>query len=130
MSFVTLSHLSKFATAFAEKVTELFVRKESGKGISSNDYTTEEKEKLKGISEGANQTTVDTALSTTSTNPVQNKAVKAELDKKAPLASPTLTGKPLAPTAAEGTNTTQIATTAFVQNAVSKVLVAGDGLFA
>ena len=90
----------------------------------------EEKEKLKGISEGANQTTVDTALSTTSTNPVQNKAVKAELDKKAPLASPTLTGKPLAPTAAEGTNTTQIATTAFVQNAVSKVLAAGDGLFA
>ena len=122
MSFVTLSHLSKFATAFAEKVTELFVRKESGKGLSSNDYTTEEKEKLKGISEGANQTT--------STNPVQNKAVKAELDKKAQLASPTLTGKPLAPTAAEGTNTTQIATTAFVQNAVSKVLVAGDGLFA
>lgn len=47
MSFVTLSHLSKFATAFAEKVTELFVRKESGKGLSSNDYTTEEKEKLK-----------------------------------------------------------------------------------
>ena len=41
-----------------------------------------------------------------------------------------MTGKPLAPTAAEGTNTTQIATTAFVQNAVSKVLVAGDGLFA
>lgn len=61
MSFVTLSHLSKFATAFAEKVTELFVRKESGKGLSSNDYTTEEKEKLKGISEGANQTTVDVA---------------------------------------------------------------------
>ena len=128
MSFVTLSHLSKFATAFAEKVTELFVRKESGKGLSSNDYTTEEKEKLSGISEGANKTTVDTALSTTSTNPVQNKVVKAELDKKAPLASPTLTGKPLAPTAAEGTNTTQIATTAFVQNAVSKGLAAGDAM--
>jgi hypothetical protein len=31
-------------------------------------------------------------------------------------ASPTLTGTPLAPTAAPGTNTTQIATTAFVQN--------------
>ena len=34
---------------------------------------------------------------------------------KAPLASPTLTGTPLAPTAASGTDTTQIATTAFVQ---------------
>lgn len=36
----------------------------------------------------------------------------------APKASPALTGTPTAPTAAAGTNTTQIATTAFVQNAV------------
>jgi len=33
---------------------------------------------------------------------------------KAPLASPALTGVPTAPTAADGTNTTQVATTAFV----------------
>lgn len=38
---------------------------------------------------------------------------------KAPLASPTFTGTPAAPTAATGTNTTQIATTAFVQNEIS-----------
>jgi len=37
----------------------------------------------------------------------------------APLESPILTGIPTAPTASAGTNTTQIATTAFVQNAVS-----------
>lgn len=37
----------------------------------------------------------------------------------APIASPTFTGTPAAPTAAPGTNTTQIATTAFVQNAIS-----------
>ena len=37
---------------------------------------------------------------------------------KAPLASPTLTGVPTAPTATSGTNTTQIATTAYVQTAV------------
>lgn len=36
------------------------------------------------------------------------------LAAKAPLASPTFTGTPAAPTAAVGTNTTQIATTAFV----------------
>lgn len=36
-------------------------------------------------------------------------------------ASPTLTGVPLAPTASAGTNTTQIATTAFVTTAVSAV---------
>jgi hypothetical protein len=37
---------------------------------------------------------------------------------RAPLASPSLTGTPLAPTATAGTNTTQIATTAFVTAAV------------
>lgn len=36
------------------------------------------------------------------------------LDGKAPLASPALTGTPTAPTPASGTNTTQLATTAFV----------------
>ena len=40
---------------------------------------------------------------------------------RAPLASPALTGTPTAPTAASGTNTTQIATTAFVQGAVSDI---------
>ncbi len=40
---------------------------------------------------------------------------------KAPLASPALTGTPTAPTAAVGTNTTQLATTAFVQAAFGGV---------
>ena len=42
----------------------------------------------------------------------------------APLASPTLTGIPAAPTAVGGTNTTQLATTAFVQAAIA---AAGTG---
>ena len=41
--------------------------------------------------------------------------IKSQLDLKAPLSSPTFTGTVTAPTAAPGTNTTQIATTAFVQ---------------
>jgi hypothetical protein len=41
---------------------------------------------------------------------------------KANLASPALTGTPTAPTAAAGTNTTQIATTAFVGTAVSNLV--------
>ena len=40
------------------------------------------------------------------------------LNVKAPLGSPDFNGTPTAPTAAAGTSTTQIATTAFVQNAV------------
>lgn len=43
------------------------------------------------------------------------------LGSKANLASPALTGVPTAPTAATGTNSTQLATTAFVQTAVPAV---------
>ena len=43
----------------------------------------------------------------------------SDLSAKAPLASPALTGTPTAPTAAADTNTTQIATTAFVLGQVS-----------
>ena len=77
-----------------------------------------DKTKLNGIATGANKTTVDSSLSSTSTNPVQNKVINTALAAKAPLASPALTGTPTAPTAAAGTNTTQIATTAFVKAAV------------
>jgi hypothetical protein len=42
---------------------------------------------------------------------------------KADLASPTFTGTPAGPTAAAGTNTTQLATTAFVQGAGGLVLI-------
>ena len=47
---------------------------------------------------------------------------------KAPLASPSLTGTPTAPTAAAGTNTTQIATTAFVKQAVTDGLATADAM--
>jgi hypothetical protein len=50
-------------------------------------------------------------------------ALQATVDAKADKASPTLTGIPLAPTAAANTNTTQIATTAFVQQALSAGVV-------
>lgn len=45
--------------------------------------------------------------------------VTALLSQKAPLASPDLTGVPKAPTAGPGTNSTQIASTAFVQSALA-----------
>lgn len=83
----------KVGTEDLNTALENKVDKESGKGLSSNDYTADEKTKLSGIEEGANKYTlpaatsnalggvkVDTALSTTSANPVQNKAVTAELN--------------------------------------------------
>jgi microcystin-dependent protein len=45
-------------------------------------------------------------------------AVAAAISSKADLNSPALTGTPTAPTASYGTNTTQVATTAFVQAAI------------
>ena len=45
--------------------------------------STADKAKLDDIEMGANKTVVDAALSSTSTNPVQNKAVKAAIDAKA-----------------------------------------------
>lgn len=42
-----------------------------------------DKTKLNGIATGANKTIVDNTLSDSSTNPVQNKVIKTELDKKA-----------------------------------------------
>lgn len=60
-----------------------------------------------------------TSIGSTDTKLPTEKAVKTQLDLKANLASPTLTGTPKAPTATAGTNTTQIATTAFVQTAIT-----------
>ena len=48
----------------------------------------------------------------------QINAVLVSLNLKAPLDSPALTGTPTAPTATPGTNTTQLATTAFVEAAI------------
>ena len=44
--------------------------------------------------------------------------IQTAVNSKADLYSPTLTGTPLAPTATAGTNTTQIATTAFSKAAI------------
>lgn len=106
------------------------VDKVSGKGLSTNDYTTNEKNKLAGIEAGADKTpdlshyvtdsnynpdsktsaqtqpvgvdsngklwaapggstiTVDDALSSTSTNPAQNKVIKSALDSKGTYSKP------------------------------------------
>lgn len=84
--------------------------------------------------EASARETADTALSnrldvvepvlvasdfTGDTNTVK-KYVDVAMKNRAPLESPALTGTPTAPTADKGTNTTQIATTAFVQAAISE----------
>ena len=79
MAFLDETGLAHFWNQIIAKLNN-FVPAESGKGLSSNDYTTEEKEKLAGIEVGANKTIVDSALSSTSTNPVQNKIINTKFD--------------------------------------------------
>ena len=50
-----------------------------------------------------------------------------DLSVKADLASPTFTGTPIAPTAGASTNTTQIATTAFVSTALASLVDSAPG---
>jgi hypothetical protein len=51
-------------------------------------------------------------------------AIAGAISSKADLASPTFTGTPAAPTATSGSNTTQIATTAYVKGEVDTAVAA------
>lgn len=68
--------------------------------------------------------TIATTLGATDATVPTSKAVKDVTDLKANIANPTFTGTPAAPTAAANTNTTQIATTAFVSTATRELLTA------
>ena len=69
-----------------------------------------------GITDSLTATSINTAIGVETTRATAAEALKA------PIASPTFTGIPLSTTATSGTNTTQIATTAFVQTAVSNLV--------
>ena len=71
-------------------------------------------------------TAAETTTGTDNTRAVHPAGLKVELDKKANLASPTFTGTPAAPTATAGTNTTQVATTAFVTAAITAIPAASE----
>ena len=179
-----LEELKRYAIDTASRIRKLStekVDKQDGKGLSSNDFTTSEKEKLKDIGiatedkpglvkpdgdtitmdmdgtlHGSSQVSImtgATASSDGSTGSVpkptageQSKFLRGdgtwadtgvsdlqtkveEMDtNKANLDSPFFTGIPKAQTAASGTNTTQLATTAFVQAAVSAAIAAADAM--
>ena len=81
-----------------------FVQKETGKGLSSNDFTTEEKTKLAGIAAGATAVTVDSALTQGGTNPVQGGVIYSRF-----ATVQSMVGSPLvAATAADMTDTTKV----------------------
>lgn len=124
---------------YDEKIKQVIggkVDKDGSKVLSTNDYTTAEKNKLAGIASGA---TKNAATTTTpkmnGTAAVGSETAYAKGDhvhptdtSRAPLASPALTGTPTAPTATAGTNTTQIATTAFVGTAIANAIAGVQGI--
>lgn len=57
------------------KIKSAFVAKETGKGLSSNDYTTAEKNKLTGIAAGAQTNVIESVMLNGVALPVSNKAV-------------------------------------------------------
>lgn len=59
---------------------------------------------------------------------IKDTEARTQLGSKAPLASPALTGIPTAPTAETGTNTTQIATTAFVISTINESGIVADAM--
>lgn len=77
--FVSLYNLESFWIRIRNRLQDK-VDKEDGLGLSSNDYTNEEKSKLASIENGATKTTVDKALSLSSTNPVQNVVITSAID--------------------------------------------------
>lgn len=79
------SDMSQFATKeYVDNGLDVKASKDIATTSANGLMSSTDKTKLDGIAEGANKTTVDANLSTASTNPVQNKVVKAALDGKAP----------------------------------------------
>ena len=66
----TNSNLASLQSTVDNKVDKV-----TGKGLSTEDFTSAEKTKLANIEAEANKTVVDSATSTTSTNPLQNKVI-------------------------------------------------------
>ena len=67
------------------------------------------------------------ADNTSDANKPISDATQSALDDKAPLASPTFTGTPSAPTASAGNSSTLLATTAFVANAIAALIDGAPG---
>lgn len=61
--------------AMIQSLSENKVDKEDNKGLSEYDFTKTYRDKLEGIAAGATKVVLDSELSTTSTNGVQNKVV-------------------------------------------------------
>ena len=80
-----------------------------------------------GVETDTKKLKVGDGLTVWASLPYINLTPAAAASTYAPIANPTFTGVPAAPTATSGTNTTQVATTAFVTAAVNSVIDSAPG---
>jgi hypothetical protein len=119
---VTVRRLSEVITGTWGKVKELAVSDVAWDSTNSKLTKTVNGTASDVVTKSNLQSALGGSISDGNTGFVTGDAVYDALALKANLASPTLTGTPKAPTAATGTNTTQIATTAFVKTAVDTAI--------
>lgn len=77
---ITLSKLDSSLQSSINSIDNK-VDKVQGKGLSTNDYTTNDMNKLAGVATGATKNIVDSSMSDSSTNAVQNKVIKQYVDE-------------------------------------------------
>lgn len=84
-NFVSSSDLSNsyYSKAQTDNLLDTKVDKVTGKGLSTEDYTTAEKTKLSGIETEANKTIVVQTTGSSTTDVMSQNAVSTELDSKA-----------------------------------------------
>ncbi len=113
LSNKTISYVDNTITVQVANVSDLTA---SASELNTLDGITASTSEL-NLLDGVTATTAELNYLDGVTSGIQN-----QLDDKAPLASPALTGTPTAPTAAPGTNSTQVATTAYADAAVAALV--------
>lgn len=122
---VTTGDRVELTEVSTEQGTELVIHEYQDKLVSGSNIKSVNNQSLLGsgnLSVGTITGITMNGASKGTSGVVNLGTVITDVSNLAPKASPTLTGTPKAPTAAAGTNTTQIATTAFVQSAVSGIV--------
>ena len=125
---VTVRRLGDVITGTWGKVKELAVSDVSWDSTNNKLTATKNGTTSDVVTKSNLQSALGGTISDGNTGFVTGDAVYDKLALKANLASPTFTGEPKAPTATAGTNTTQIATTAFVKTAVDNAIATADAL--
>lgn len=125
---VTVRRLSDVITGTWGKVKELAVSDVSWDSTNNKLTKTKNGTTSDVVTKSDLLSTLGGSIASGNTGFVTGGSAYTELAKKANTDSPTLSGVPKAPTATAGTNSTQIATTAFVKTAVDNAIATADAL--